>query len=215
MGEFRVYRKIERGEFILVPGDCAQGGGDFNCIPFMSYEKLDFPIVYWNENVAATMTADIHPALEYLCDLTGILPIIGLERNNGGASEMERFRVLNRLNKYRLYVMKKRGKTDGEEESTMLGWSTDSSTRPYLLGDWKEAFDSHVVTIYDKRLLDHHKTFVKGSMGRPEAAKGTHDDGVFAPAIGWQMYQTERPVAYEQEEIYRPQYQPRDNVIGI
>ena len=193
MQEFRVYRKLEKGEFFLVPGDCAQGGGDFNFVPWFSYKYLDWPIVYVNDGVAATMTPEVHRGLEYTYDLTGVPPMIGLERQNGGASEMERFRSLNRHNKYLLYIMKTRGKTEGEEETKLLGWNTSSTTRPYLIGDWKDAFDSHATKIYDQQMLDHHKTFIKGRGGKPQASKGNHDDGVLAPAIGWQMYQTERP----------------------
>lgn len=195
MGEFRVYRKIEKGEFFLVPGDCAQGGGDFNFVPWFSYQKLDWPIVYSNDGVAATMTPDIHRALEYTFDLTGVPPMVGLERQNGGASEMERLRALNRHKKYLLYIMKTRGNVEGEEDTKLLGWNTSATTRPYLIGDWKDAFDSHATKIYDQQMLDHHKTFIKGKGGKPQASAGNHDDGVIAPAIGWQMYQTERPPA--------------------
>jgi len=200
MQEFRVYRKIEKGEFFIVPGDCAQGGGDFNFVPFLSYKYLDWPIVYANDGVAATMTPDIHRSLEYLFDLTGVPPVVGLERQNGGSSEMERLRVLNRKNKYTLYVMKSRGKTEGEEETKLLGWDTNSRTRPYLVGDWKDAFDSHATKIYDQMMLDHHKTFIKGRGGKPQASSGNHDDGVMSPAIGWQMYQTERPPTIESNQ---------------
>lgn len=193
MGEFRVFRKIEHGEFFIVPGDTGQGGGDFNCVPFISYNKLDVPITYWNSDVASAMTPDIHLALEFLFDITGVPPVVGFERNNGGSSEMERLRVLNRLNKYVLYIMKHRGKVDGEEESNLLGWVTSATTRPYLTGDWKSQFDAHAFAFFDQDLLDHHKTFIKSRTGKPQASSGKHDDGVMALAIGNQMYQTERP----------------------
>lgn len=200
MGEFRVFRKIDQGEFFLVPGDTGQGGGDFNCVPFISYKKLDVPITYWNDNVASDMTPDIHDALEYLFDLTGVPPVVGFERNNGGASEMERLRVLNRLKKYVLYVFKSRGKVEGEEETNLLGWVTSATTRPYLLGDWKNQFDAHSLKFYDQDLLDHHKTFIKGRGGKPQASVGKRDDGVIALAIGGQMYQTERPTIVNTEK---------------
>lgn len=200
MGEFRVFRKIEQGEFFLVAGDTGQGGGDFNCVPFLSYRKLDFPITYWNDGVAADMTPDIHSALEFLFDLTGVPPVVAFERNNGGSSEMERLRVLNRLKKYVIYVMKNRGKVEGEEDTNLLGWVTSPSTRPYLLGDWKNQIDSHTIKFFDQQLLDHHKTFIKGKGGKPQASNGKHDDGVIAPAIAWQMYQTERPTVVSTEK---------------
>lgn len=206
MPEFRIFRKLEPGEFIIAAEDTSQGGGDWNCCVFMSYKKLDIPIVYWNDGVAATATPDIHQALEFISELTGVAPMIAIERNNGGSSEIERLKVLNRKEKYSIYVMKDKTARVGEsedEESSLLGWKTTSATRPYLLGEYKEAFDNHVWAFYDQQLLDHHKTFIKGKGGKPQASKGTHDDGVIAPAIGNQLYQTETPP--ESQDIARKQ----------
>lgn len=208
MQEFRVFRKLEKGEFIIAAEDTSQGGGDYNCCVFMSYQRLDIPIVYWNDGVAATATPDIHHALEFIYDITGVQPILAPERNNGGASEISRYKVLNRKEKYKIYVFKdKTAKVDQEEdeESNLLGWKTSSATRPYLLGDYKEAIDAHTWKIYDQLLVDHHKTFVKGKGGRPQASAGTHDDGVIAPAIGNQLYQTETPPEPDKEDIKLPE----------
>lgn len=212
MAEFRVFRKISKGEFFIVSIDTSQGGGDWNCAAFLSYKKLDIPITYWNDGVASTMTPDIHQALEYLHDLTGVAPVVAPERNNGGSSEIERLRVLNRKQKYSIYVMKDRKAKVGEDEedgeTNLLGWKTSTATRPYLLGEYKEAFDNHVYTFYDQQLLDHHKTFIKGKGGKPQASKGTHDDGVISMAIGNQLYQTESPpIVKKQNDSY-----PEDNL---
>lgn len=195
---FRIYRKLEPREFFLLGGDCSQGGPDRNAGIFMSKTKLDFPIVYLKRGVAADLTSDLHPVLEWIFDTTGIPPVVGLERNNGGGSEMERFRVLNRKNKYRLYVMKKAGKVEGEEETKDLGYITNLATRPVLLGDYKQAFDANVFRHYDKEVIAEHQSFIVNSQGKPEAAKKRHDDSIFASAICWQMYQTELP----DEDIY-------------
>lgn len=204
MAEFRIYRKLDPGEFIIATEDTSQGGGDWNICAFASYQRLDVPIVYWNDGVAATATPDIHKALEFISDITGVPPILAPERNNGGASEIERYRVLNRKEKYSIYVMKDRSAKVGEEEdeeSTLLGWKTSAATRPYLLGEYKEVFDAHTWSFYDQQLLDHHKTFIKGKGGKPQASKGTHDDGVIALAIVNQLYQTETPP--ESQQIIR------------
>ena len=188
---FRIYRKIEEGEFFVVGGDCSQGGADSNFCSFLSKTKLDIPIVYKKRGVAAEMTSDIHPVLEWLFDTTGVQPVVAFERNNGGASEMERLRVLNRLNKYRIYIMKKDGQTEGEVETKDMGFNTTSASRPVLIGEWKQAWDSKIVKNYDRDILDQHMSFIVNNMGKPEAAKNRHDDGVISPAITWQLYQTE------------------------
>jgi len=217
MQPFRIYRKIEVGETFLVAGDCSQGGKDSNVCAFLSKTKLDYPIVYKKRGVAADMTVDIFPVLEWLFDTTGIAPIVAFERNNGGGSEMERLRVLNRNNKYRIYLMKKSGQTTGEEETKDMGYNTNTATRPVLVGDWKQTFDAKLVKIYDEDVIDQHMAFVVNNMGKPEAAKNRHDDAVIAPAIGWQMYQNSNSISnYENEnkQSYGPNYESINQGLG-
>ena len=187
---FRQYRKIEAGEFLLAGADCSQGGNDSNACPFISKTKLDIPLVYHSRGVAAQMTAVIHPTLEKIFDITGVKPVIGYERNNGGASEMERLDAMNRLGKYSLFIMPKIGqKPDGNKDETKkFGWDTNVATRPILLGDWLVAFNNKALGIYDEEIIKEHKTFIINKQGKPEASKGKHDDLVFGCAIGWQLY---------------------------
>lgn len=214
MQPFRLFRKIEKDEFFVVGGDCSQGGGDSNFATFLSKTKIDIPITYKKRGVAAEMTSDLHPVLEWLFDITGVAPVVAFERNNGGASEMERLRVLNRLNKYRLYVMKDTGTTEGETETNKLGYNTTTATRPVLLGEWRQAVNNKLVYIYDERIIDEHHSFIVNKNGKPEAAKNRHDDAVISPAITWQMYQTEeKPQIMNFEDL--PKYQPADAKIGI
>lgn len=212
---FRLWRKIERGEFIIVTADCSQGGIDNNTASFLSKNKIDFPITYKRNGVANDMTDDLFPVLEWICDITGILPVVAFERNNGGASEMSRLDKLNMKHKYRIYTMVRPSDAEGDNETKILGWITDSASRPQLVKDWRYAFDNHLPKLYDPEFVEEHKTFIINNQGKPEAAKGFHDDCVFAPAIAWQLYGTEEPTYYEQEQTYMPVYQPRDSVIGI
>lgn len=191
--EFRLWRKLEKGEFILVGADCSQGGADSNTGAFLSKDKRDFPITYKRQGVANDMTDDMFPVLEWLCDITGVKPVVAFERNNGGASEMARLDKLNSRHKFKIYQMIIKGKSDGDQESKLLGWDTNAATRPILVKDWKYAFDNKLIDIRDPDFIEEHKTFVINSNGKPEAAKGFHDDCVFSPAIAWQLYQTEEP----------------------
>lgn len=184
----RLYRQIEKGEFFVIFGDCAQGGSDSNFVQFLSKSKVDFPLVLQVKDVAAAMTPILHQAAEWIFDKTGVKPVVALERNNGGASEMERLRLMNRSNKYTLYFAKKDG-----QPTDKLGFTTDVITRPTMIGDWKVAFDSNQATIYDEETIKQHRTFITNKSNRPEAAPNTHDDGVMSCAGAWQLYQTENP----------------------
>ena len=185
------YRELEDGEFLVAGGDCAQGGIDDNIVQFMSKDRQDVPIVLEMSGVAAGMTPVLHKLLEYVYDKTQVQPVIALERNMGGASEMERLRRMNMLNKYKLYHAKNIGTNEGETTTNKLGFSTTSLTRPKMLGDLKEVIDTQLITLYDKKTVEELGTFIVNRNGKPEAAPNTHDDRVMSLAIAYQLYQTE------------------------
>ena len=91
---------------------------------------------------------------------------------------------------------------DGEE-TDVLGYNTNAVTRPKLIGDWKVAFDSSQIVIYDEETIKQHRTFITNKRDRPEAAPNTHDDAVISCAGAWQLYQTENAPA-ERKERTRP-----------
>lgn len=189
---FRTYRPIEQGEVIVVGADCSQGGMDENFAHFLSKTKLDIPLVYQKKGVAAEMTTHIYPVLEKIFSVTGIKPLVAFERNNGGASEMQRLQVLNREAKYDLFVMPKIGLETiplTSPDTNKLGWSTDIASRPIMLGDLKTCIDSKLITIYDEETLKQLKTFIVNRNGKPEAARGKRDDAIMSLAVAWQLFQ--------------------------
>lgn len=195
----RQYRPIKEGEFFVIGGDCSQGGIDSNWVQFLSKDRLDVPLVLEQQGVASDMTPVLHQTLEWIFDKTGIQPVIALERNMGGASEMERLRKLNRQNKYRIYLHKRTGNRKGEEQTEKLGYSTDTLTRPTLVGDLKVAIDNQGLKVYDEETVNQLSTFIVNKSGKPEAAPNTHDDAVMSLAIAWQLFQTETKVVLDDE----------------
>lgn len=192
----RLYRQLNRGEFIVVGGDCSQGGIDSNWGQFISKDQVDVPLVLEMPGVAADMTPILHQTLEWVFDQTGVQPIVGLERNMGGSSEMERLRKLNRLNKYRIYYMKQPDGTSTDKP----GFATDTSSRPRLVGDLKIAIDSMGLKIYDEETASQLSTFIVSKNGKPEGAPNTHDDAVMSLGVGWQLFQTENKVILDDDD---------------
>lgn len=195
---FRLYRKIERGEFFVVFGDCAQGGEDSNFVQFLSKTRMDFPLVLQMHGVAAEMTPYLRQALEYLYDRTGVKPVVALERQMGGASEMHNLNLTNQEGKFRLYHAKR----EDDQDKDTLGWDTNAVTRPNMLGEWLTAFNSQMFKIYDEETINQHQTFIVNKNGKPEADANTHDDAVMSCAGAYQMYQTENPIT--KPKINRP-----------
>lgn len=196
----RQYRALKKGEFIVVGGDCSQGGIDSNWGQFISKDKIDVPLVLEMPGVASAMTLVLHQTLEWVFDQTGVQPIVGLERNMGGASEMETLRKLNRQNKYRLYQFRRVGQSTGEKLTDTLGFITDAVSRPKLVGDLKVAVDNKGLLIYDEETVNQLSTFIVNKTGKPEAAPNTHDDAVMSLAIAWQLYQTEDKILLDDDD---------------
>ena len=188
---FRLYREIERGEFFIIAVDCAQGGIDANYGQFLSKTKIDVPLVFEKNCVAAEMTPLIHEALEWIYARTGVEPVVAFERQMGGISALSQLQTLNRNGHYRIYQRRKFGTVDGEVLTDVLGWDTNLQTRPQMLGDLKQAIDNNLIKVYDKTTINELGKFIITKKGRAEAAPNCHDDAVMSLAIAWQLYQTE------------------------
>lgn len=189
---FRQFREITEDDFFVVGCDTSQGGNDYSTAVFISKTHLDVPLVYQSNTLATEMTNQLVPVLERLYDKTYKAPVIAYERNAGGVFEFERLATLNRGNKYRLYTMMTYGDIENAQEKR-LGWDTNTSTRPKMLADLKDAIDHQLLRIYDKNIINELYSFIINKQGKPEAEQGSHDDLVLATAIAWQLYQTENP----------------------
>ena len=196
---FRLYRKLEKGEFFCVFGDTSQGGIDSNFVQFGSKTQSDIPLVFQQQGVAAESTPFIREALIWVYKQTGVKPVVALERNNGGASEMH-YLVKYNTGEYTVYYAKDK---DGMP-SDKPGWDTTITSRPKMLGDWLMAYESRSIRIYDQITQDHHQTFIVNKTGKPEAAPNTHDDGVMSCAGMWQLMQTENPPRVRQSSRQAP-----------
>lgn len=193
---FRRYRDYDQGEFYVLGVDTAAGGYDYCAAQFLSKTKLDVPVVYHSKQLASEMTPLLHTELETIYDKTNIQPVVAYERNNGGLFEMERLASLNRLGKYRVFVMPTYGSVLNPE-SKKLGWDTNTATRPKMLSDLKEAIDKRLIKIYDKPTIEEMFSFIisqTSTSWKAQAEHGAHDDLVMSLAVSWQLYQSEQPI---------------------
>ena len=186
---FRQYRDIEAGEVIVVAADTATGCGDYSAAQFISKTKLDVPIVYHSAEIASTMTSELYPVLEKICDITGSKPLVAYERNNGGVFEMERLAALNRLSKYEIFKMPRVGNVEvGETER--LGWDTNTASRPAMLDALKKHIDGRLIQIYDIPTINELFSFIvvqTSTARKAQAEKNAHDDLVMSLAIALKL----------------------------
>ncbi len=204
---FKIYRKLKKGEQILVATDTAGGGGDYTASQFFSLTKLDLPIVFHSAQTTSSYVPTHVRALNAIYDETGVTPVTAFERNNGGNFLMDRVDALNIAGKYTVFKMPRIGQGNDTEESNLLGWSTNSATRPKMLAELQDAIDGQVFTVYDKPTLKEMLSFIKvrtRTTTRAEAERGSHDDLVMSLAIVWQMYQLHniRPQKKEEQKNY-------------
>ena len=83
-------------------------------------------------------------------------------------------------------------------EDTLLGFTTNASTRPKILNDGKEAINNHLPIIYDRHTIEEMYSFVekkKNNKYKVEAENGAHDDLIMSFFIVYYLWQTEeRPL---------------------
>lgn len=200
---FRQYRPFSSGEFIVVGVDTSTGVNDYCSAQFLSQKNLDIPLVFHSKVLATEMTNQLFPVLEKIYDTTGIAPVIAYERNNGGVFELERLSMINRNNKYRIYLTKNVGNVDNPDEKK-IGWDTNGATRPHMLASLKEAVDTHLIKIYDKPTINEMFSFIiakTSATQKAQAEVGAHDDLIMALAIAWQLYGTEHGRSEENYQV--------------
>lgn len=198
---FRLYRKIEKGEFFVVFGDCSQGGIDSNFVPFMSKTYADYPLELQMNGVARQMSPRLREALIWLYEQTGVKPVVCLERAAGGASEMD-YLVEYNDGSYEIYYMKDK---DGKPKLDKPGWDTTEVSRAKMLGEYLVAYESREITIYSEIAQEQHQTFIVNQTGKPEAATNTHDDAVMSYAGCYQLFRTENPKI----KVFRERKEPK------
>lgn len=176
------YRDIKAGEFFVIGGDVSAGCNDNSVCQFMSVSRLDVPLVYVSCCTGNTMTTDIYPILNKIFDVTGIKPTVAYERNNGGASDLERLRDLNRDGKYDIFVMPKLGVRE-TGDTGKIGWCENSESRPHMLKNLKETIDNKLLKIYRKETITELFSFIVSNRNKAEAEKNSHDDEVMALGI--------------------------------
>lgn len=196
---FTLYRPLREGEFIIVFIDTAGEGSDYNAGQFLSKQALDVPLVMHYKGSIVDVTPKLKLVLEWICEVTGVLPCVAYETNNGGGYELERLSRLNTKQMYTVYCQYKLNEQGVLVRTDKKGWNTNSATRPAMLTGIEEVVNNHLLTVYDRQTVTEMFSFVKHrtpSGWKAEAEVGTHDDLLIALAGAWQLYQTEEPIVF-------------------
>lgn len=82
-----------------------------------------------------------------------------------------------------LYVRKAIEETAQKSTTAKFGFNTNPQTRPLIIAEFQRKFRDNPSIINDEATLTQMMVFVKNENGRPEAAKGQHDDLVMGEMI--------------------------------
>jgi hypothetical protein len=179
--------------------------------------------VYQSKKTTSDFIPELARVLNSIFDMTGIKPIVALERNNGGSFLIDRLGAINHADKYELFKMPNYGR-ENAPESVTFGWSTNTATRPKMLQELKDAIDKEALKVYDKPTINEMFSFVvvqTTSTWKAQAENNAHDDLVMSLAIAWQMYQLcQPPIDFNKPHSYQTyvrsiQNEVSDNDLGI
>lgn len=192
--------------------DVGEGlGGDYTVIDVLRVGTIDEPaeqVAQWASHTHSTQqVAFICDAIGRLyADQDGIEALAAIEINNHGLAVQDMLQL--HLGYSHFYVWEYADAGDPAKRfSSKIGWVTSSRTRPMLIAGYYAAItDMDPITGLPEIILNSPLTrgelrhfITEGTIGEAEAARGQHDDGVMASAIG--RYVAWRLAGGEQEPI--------------
>ncbi|WP_273484730.1 terminase large subunit domain-containing protein [Desulforamulus ruminis] len=176
---FFIYRNVKENERYYIGVDTSSGsGGDYSAISIFNSEGQQVASFYDSKVPIykfAQVVYDIGMYFNY-----GFLVV---EKNSFGQSVIEKLRQeFQYLNMYKMKQFDERGR-----KRYKIGWVTTSVTKPKLISDFKEQFETDLILMNDNETLEEMKIFTdyNGKTGNIRG-EGFHDDMVIASALAIQ-----------------------------
>jgi len=180
-GRIEITDEPKNGEFrYLISADVAEG-----------LEKGDNSVMYVYDRVEKRDVAQFIGKIDttvfaYLLNYFAYKyndAYIAVESNNHGHSVLQKLKEIYD----NLYFQEDFTKIV-DLDTVRLGWRTDMTTRPIMVGDLREALASEREGVFDRQFYHECMTFVYNRNGKAEADAGCLDDRVMAQAIKWQLH---------------------------
>ena len=167
-----IWKKPVKGRQYVIGADVAEGGshGDFSAATILDRET--------GEHVATLYGQVIPEEWAKLVAYTGKLynwATIAVERNNHGHAVIMALRAMFKYPPSQMYTH-----DDGK-----IGWNTGERERTPMLDQLNGSHRRGTFVSPDARVNGEMRTFIVNDSGRPEGAKGAHDDLVMCTAIAW------------------------------
>ncbi len=178
-GQLRIWKKPIVGREYVAAADCAEGlpDGDYDCCVVLdkeTWEEVAELHGRWPPHVFAKKCAE-------LCKQYNEA-ILAVERNNHGHSVLNTLR--NQLSYPYLHHYRRYDQTGAR---TVLGWDTNSRSKPVMIDGLDEAIREGLMLIHDEEFVKECLTYVFDEKGGTGAQAGCRDDRIVARAIAIQV----------------------------
>lgn len=181
-GDLKIWKKPGPDREYVAGVDCAEGlaDGDYDCCVVLdkeTWEEVAELHGRWPAHIFARKCAD-------LCSKYNEA-VLAVERNNHGHSVLNTLR--NQLGYP--YLFHHQG-YDHRGTRAILGWDTNSKSKPVMIDNLDEAIQEGLMGIHDSEFIRECLTYVYDDKGGTGAQAGCHDDRVIARAIALQAAKT-------------------------
>lgn len=117
---------------------------------------------------------------------------LGVENNNHGLATLS---IIKREEYWNLYFTKQYDRI-ADKHTQKIGWSTTSTTKPFMIDKLQEFIREMHLGIYSDLIISECFTYIIEDNGSTNAQEGCHDDTVMATAIMLQLMLENRGANY-------------------
>ena len=176
-GPIKIFREPEPGRPYVIGGDTAGDGSDHFVAQVLDNITGEQVAILRHQYDEDTYARQIYCLGKYYNDA-----LMAIETNYSTYPT----KLVQKMGYKRLYVRETFDNFDGKIKHA-YGFSTNSTTRPVILGELVKAMRTGLHTVNDPITLEEMLTFVRPDKNpeRPEADQGAHDDTIMALAIAW------------------------------
>lgn len=197
-GELKCYAPFDTNGTYYIGADVAMGLSDGDYSAAVVLDAKANVVAVWRSHIEPDRYATILYALGKFYNNA----LIAVENNNHGLT------TLTALKKYlyypRVYAQQRVDKVTNER-TEILGFSTDSKTKPLIIDELRAAVRKREIVIPDRTIVEEMITYIVDESGKTNAQRGSYDDTVMALAIALRIHPGEiKPIQNQDEWYYEP-----------
>ena len=184
---FRIYKYPHYDRQYVVGADTSEGvkGGDYSAAVVFDRETGE-EVAFYRGLIKPDDFGVVLNAIGIMYNYALMVP----EINNTGISTIL---TLQKLGYPTMYFRKTNYDSLNRKFTDKIGWRTRDTNRSLMINDFDKAMRESEIIIHSKEIIDECTTFVMDANNKMGAAKGFHDDSVFAAMIAYQGFKSVTP----------------------